>query len=320
MEEVAQIVKKGGVFCLFSAAAHHDLTTFVSSEYHLAVPKKYKVVLPEYPPIKLYYWEEAAYQTGITKVVIEGEMVAMYDAEKTVCDIIKYQKKVGMDTLKEVLNTYLRRKDRNIHKLSEYASILKSRRKSTASSPFWYEKRCCKHPGRLKNIARSEQKNFQLLLIRYFQERMLYRLFCHKCYREHFCLKGGALLYALEMEKSRPTMDLDLLGLGLSRREADFHSIFRSILKRMYEEDGVTFDLDTITTEEIAKEGHYSGIRIKVLARLGNIRQNMQVDIGFGDFVTPAPVQMKFPTLWKWMHRNFWPIPRKRSLPRNSRP
>ncbi len=124
MEEVAQIVKKG-VFCLFSAAAHHDLTTFVSSEYHLAVPKKYKVVLPEYPPIKLYYWEEAAYQTGIIKVEIEGEMVAMYDAEKTVCDIVKYQKKVGMDMLKEVLNTYLRRKDRNIDKLSKYASTLK---------------------------------------------------------------------------------------------------------------------------------------------------------------------------------------------------
>ncbi len=149
---------------------------------------------------------------------------------------------------------------------------------------------------RLKNIARSEQKNFQLLLIRYFQERMLYRL-SRSSYREHFCLKGGALLYALEMEKSRPTMDLDLLGMGLSRREADFHSIFRNILRMQHDEDGVTFDLDTITTEEIAKEGHYSGIRIKVMARLGNIRQSMQVDIGFGDFVTPAPVQMKFPTL-----------------------
>ena len=123
MTEVAQIVKKG-VFCLFSAAAHHDLTTFVSSEYHLAVPKKYKVVLPEYPPIRLYYWEEAAYETGIINVGIEGEMVEMYDAEKTVCDMVRYEKKVGMETLKEVLKTYLRRKDRKIHKLIEYASVL----------------------------------------------------------------------------------------------------------------------------------------------------------------------------------------------------
>lgn len=99
--------------------------------------------------------------------------------------------------------------------------------------------------ARLKNIARAEQKNFQLLLIRYFQERALYRL-SRSGYKEHFCLKGGALLYALEQEKSRPTMDLDLLEMGPSRREADFHSIFRGILKMDYEQDGVTFDLDTI--------------------------------------------------------------------------
>lgn len=123
MVEVSYIVKKG-MFCLFSAAAYHDLSTFVPPEYHVAVPKKYKVVLPEYPPIRLYYWEDAAYKTGITNVEVEGEMVEMYDAEKTVCDMVRYEKKVGMETMKEVLNTYLRRKARNIHKLLEYASVL----------------------------------------------------------------------------------------------------------------------------------------------------------------------------------------------------
>ena len=123
MVEVSYIVKRG-VFCLFSAAAYHDLSTFVPAEYHVAVPKKYKVVLPEYPPIKLYYWEEAAYETGIIEAEVEGEMVEIYDAEKTVCDMVRYQKKVGMDILKEVLNTYLQRKPRNIHKLLEYASAL----------------------------------------------------------------------------------------------------------------------------------------------------------------------------------------------------
>lgn len=80
--------------------------------------------MPEYPPIKLYYWEEAAYETGIIEAEVEGEMVEIYDAEKTVCDMVRYQKKVGMDILKEVLNTYLQRKPRNIHKLLEYASAL----------------------------------------------------------------------------------------------------------------------------------------------------------------------------------------------------
>lgn len=124
LAEVAQMVKKG-VFCLFSAAFHHGLTTFVSAEYHLAVPKKYKVVLPEYPPIKCYYWNEAAYLTGVTKVEIEGSMVPMYDVEKTVCDLFRYRKKVGMDTLKEVLKNYVGRPDRNLNLLSKYAAALR---------------------------------------------------------------------------------------------------------------------------------------------------------------------------------------------------
>lgn len=150
--------------------------------------------------------------------------------------------------------------------------------------------------AKLKNIARAEGKNYQLLLIRYFQERILYRL-ANSAHREHFCLKGGALMYALEAKKSRPTMDLDLLGMGLSNREADIHSVLREILKIEYEPDGVTFALDTINTSEIVKEGDYGGIRVKVEARLGNIKQIMQVDIGFGDFITPGPMQMIYPTL-----------------------
>ena len=123
MAEVSHLVKKG-VFCLYSAAFHYGLTTFVSSEYHLAVPKKYKVVLPAYPPIKLYYWEETAYRTGVQKTDKEGREVDMYDVEKTVCDMVRYRKKVGMDTLKEVLKSYLLREDRNLDKLGKYASAM----------------------------------------------------------------------------------------------------------------------------------------------------------------------------------------------------
>lgn len=123
MAEVARIVPKG-VYCLLSAAAHYELTTFVSSEYHLAVPKKYKVVLPKYPPIKLYYWMENRYKLGVQQVSVEGQMVDMYDMEKTVCDIIRYQKKVGLDTMKEVLHTYLAKKNRNLNQLGKYAGLL----------------------------------------------------------------------------------------------------------------------------------------------------------------------------------------------------
>lgn len=123
MAEVARIVPKG-IYCLLSAAAYYELSTFVSSEYHLAVPKKYKVVLPEYPSIKLYYWMENRYSLDVQQVKVEEQMVNMYDIEKTVCDVIRYKKKVGLDTMKEVLRTYLAKKNRNLDRLGNYAGML----------------------------------------------------------------------------------------------------------------------------------------------------------------------------------------------------
>jgi hypothetical protein len=72
------------------------------------------------------------------------------------------------------------------------------------------------------------------------------------------------------------------------------------------EQDGVTFNLDSLTTSEIAKEGKYSGVRIKVDALLGKMRQTLQVDIGFGDIIIPKPVFMVYPTLLVMNQPNIW--------------
>lgn len=149
---------------------------------------------------------------------------------------------------------------------------------------------------RLKAIAEQENTAYQLVLIRYFTERLIYRLSASK-YRKQFCLKGGVLLYAYEQEASRPTLDLDLLGLRIANDEEKMKMVFQVICQTECPEDGVSFLHDTITTREIRKEGRYSGIRIKIDGRLGNIRQLSQVDVGFGDIVTPPPVEMTYPTL-----------------------
>jgi predicted nucleotidyltransferase component of viral defense system len=150
--------------------------------------------------------------------------------------------------------------------------------------------------ARLKNVAQAENKTYQMILIRYFIERLIYRLSISP-FKPHFCLKGGALLYAFEREASRPTMDLDLLGLNLASEQTHLKSIFQSIAPIACEMDGVFFLEQSITTHEIQKEGKYTGIRVKIEARLGNIRHFLQIDIGFGDAVTPAPVEMSYPTL-----------------------
>jgi predicted transcriptional regulator of viral defense system len=118
--EVAQIVPSG-VFCLFSAWQHYHLTTNNPFEYHVAINREDKIVLPEYPPIKIYRWSEKFYTLGI----VEIEQIKIYDIEKSVCDAVRFRNKVGMDIAIEVVKSYVRRKDRNFDKLTKYARQLR---------------------------------------------------------------------------------------------------------------------------------------------------------------------------------------------------
>ena len=123
MVDVARMVKDG-VFCLHSAALFHELSTFIPGEYHVAIPDKSKVVLPPYPQIKLYYWDTVPYQTGIQEVTLNGALVRIYSPEKTVCDMIRFRQRVGMDSMKEVLKTYLDKPNRNLSLLLQIAKTL----------------------------------------------------------------------------------------------------------------------------------------------------------------------------------------------------
>ena len=114
-----------GVFCLYSACFLHQLSDFVPSEQHLAVPKKSRYVLPAYPPVKLYYWETAAFQLGVGDFHLEAGTIRVYDPEKTVCDLLRLREKAGLDIVKEALKNYLRRPGRDLAKLHDYARQLR---------------------------------------------------------------------------------------------------------------------------------------------------------------------------------------------------
>lgn len=150
--------------------------------------------------------------------------------------------------------------------------------------------------GRLLHIARKEGKSHQLLLLRFFQERFLYRLSL-STYKDHFCLKGAAFLYALEGEKSRVTKDIDFLGINIRASHSFLKTAILDICKIPYEKDGVTFDFDSLVIEDIIKDGNYQGIRIGITAHLDRTKQRLQIDIGFGDSVVPAPQKMTYPVI-----------------------
>ncbi|MEI6697341.1 MAG: hypothetical protein WCO13_14900 [Bacteroidota bacterium] len=113
------------VICLFSAWRFYELSTQTSTVIHVAIPAKVKVLLPNYPPIKLYYWNKRFYETGIIETTYNEDEITIYDIEKSVCDAIRYRNKVGADITSEVLRNYLKRKDRNLDKLTKYAQNMR---------------------------------------------------------------------------------------------------------------------------------------------------------------------------------------------------
>jgi len=149
--------------------------------------------------------------------------------------------------------------------------------------------------ARLRNLARKEKKDYVLITRLYMQEGILRRIGTSE-YSESFCLKGGLLLYSISGFTSRPTMDLDLLGLNIPRGENQFRSILTEILS-INSEDGLIFDIDSLNLQEIIEGADYHGQQLKVLSRLGSIRTNLKLDIGFGDTIYPGPVKMEYPTL-----------------------
>jgi hypothetical protein len=149
--------------------------------------------------------------------------------------------------------------------------------------------------ARLKNISEKENLDFNFLLLRYIQERFLARLAASK-YVKKFVLKGGFLLLAYNIEKARPTKDIDFLGVNVSSERKELEKIIRAIAS-INVDDGIEFLSDSIKSEEIKEEAEYSGIRIRLTAKIGTARNTIQIDFGFGDVAIPQPLLMDYPTL-----------------------
>jgi hypothetical protein len=148
--------------------------------------------------------------------------------------------------------------------------------------------------ARLKQRADAAGEDFNLTLTHYGLERLLYRLSISS-HAASYLLKG-ALLFSLWYEQPhRPTRDADLLGFGPDGIETAVAN-FRHICG-IASDDGIVFDALSIKGAAIRKEAGYGGVRIDILARLDGARMALQIDIGFGDAVTPEPEAIRYPVL-----------------------
>jgi predicted nucleotidyltransferase component of viral defense system len=153
------------------------------------------------------------------------------------------------------------------------------------------------HSVQVRLVAHAKKIGVEpnLVLTRYGVERFLYRL-SRSLHAERFVLKGALLLMAWLGETLRPTRDADLLGFG-DLTDGDLVRILRDVCAMEVEPDAMTFLAESVQVEPIRVEDAYGGRRAAIEARLGKVRLIVQVDIGIGDAVTPAPEWMEYPGL-----------------------
>jgi len=163
---------------------------------------------------------------------------------------------------------------------------------------------------KLLDKAKETNRPFNELLQYFAVERFLYRL-SRSAYDQYFLLKGALMFKAWGVPGFRPTRDIDLLGRSSNEVERVTEA-FRQICGTEVEADGLVFDIESVQGEQIKEEADYEGVRVTFVGWLGKARVHMQIDIGFGDVVTPEPVAVQYPVLLDF------PAPALRGYPRES--
>jgi hypothetical protein len=169
---------------------------------------------------------------------------------------------------------------------------------------------------RLLKYAKLHGEDFNLLLSRYGVERLLYRLSISN-HADRFILKGASLFLVWQGQNYRVTRDADLLGSGPADIET-LTDIFKELCEITTEDiDGIKFLIDTVRAVPIREEQEYDGIRVTLVGLLYQARIPLQVDIGFGDAITPEPERITFPTLLNAPAPELMAYPRYTWLPRS---
>ena len=148
---------------------------------------------------------------------------------------------------------------------------------------------------KLLNIAKKSNRDYNALLNQFFQERFLYKLSLSP-YQNNFILKGALLLMTYDIEKTRPTKDIDFLGKSIKNDVGSLKDIIQETCS-IKTNDGIEFIKKNISAELIKEEAEYGGVRIHIPYQMHTIKGVIQIDVGFGDMIIKGPTKIEFPTL-----------------------
>lgn len=163
---------------------------------------------------------------------------------------------------------------------------------------------------RLLRIAQERGDDFQLVLLRFATERLLARLAASP-HADQFVLKGATLFTVWTGEPHRATRDIDLLGFG-DRTVERVRGVFADVVAVEVDEDGVELDPANVHVEPIREDQDHGAVRVVLAARIAGARIRLQVEVGFGDVITPSAGEAELPALLEF------PAPRIRAYPRET--
>lgn len=161
----------------------------------------------------------------------------------------------------------------------------------------------------LLNESKRQDRPFQELLQYFAMERFLYRLSLHPL-ADRFILKGALLMTAWRAAQSRPTVDIDLSA----RTSNDLDHVrgwIEELCAFIVDEDGVHFDPESIEILRIKEDAEYEGLRVRFDATLARARVPMQIDIGFGDVITPPASRISYPAILELPQPSLWAYPKE---------
>lgn len=120
---VAALKVPDGVICLLSALAYHDLTTEIPHSVYVALEKGSRKPRLRHPPLRIFWFSGPAWHEGVGTCSLDGVSVRITTPAKTVADMFKFRRQLGLDIALEALNRYRERDSFDVDELLHFARI-----------------------------------------------------------------------------------------------------------------------------------------------------------------------------------------------------
>ncbi|TYQ16258.1 UNVERIFIED_CONTAM: Transcriptional regulator, AbiEi antitoxin, Type IV TA system [Acetivibrio alkalicellulosi] len=136
---IARLFPQAVIF-LESALIHYEYTDRIPSAWQIAVDKnsektKYHI---DYPLIEAFYLEPKLLDVGKTEILIAGVKVKIFDRDRTMCDVLRYENKLEREVFSSAIQRYVKDQKKNARKLFEYSKIFNIKNKVQTYIGVWF--------------------------------------------------------------------------------------------------------------------------------------------------------------------------------------